>query len=373
MANDLIPAGRPRATDKQDYNIWPVAGRGGGGSVPYTPLSRYAFWLDHNEFATAIKKIIAQNVNFQVYSDNAGIYPVPFWVRIEQSNDCPPEIAMQASEISAGRTLYFSAASVPPYYLNTNFTSNPADFNYQNDQGRYAYFAYKGGGFGLARTSGFDAIFQSFVPQSPVLTGLWLNRLFRVGSQTDHTLYSDITVGLYDSSLKLVGIIGKLKKTYPLQYGNNPPVLFVDNGTTYYVTADDAQQYWVDIDQIHFVPDKPLPLKPGDTYYIGVMPDTYGSAFNYAIGANSDPVTGNANGSGRYIFGQAFSANKTGSLFTSVSPIGTDLSICFVTQRNTGRTAYTFMWNVTPAYMYNPDIYRNGQFNVLKEDFDQRM
>ncbi len=375
MANDLIPLGRPRNSEKKDFNIWPVGGRGGGGGIPSTAKTRYTFWLDHNVFATAIKKIIAQNVNFQVFSDPAGNFPVPFWLRIEQSNDCPSEIAMQASEIAATKTLYFSAASIPPYYLNTNFTGQPTDFNYQNDQGRYAYNAYSGNGFGLAKSGSgaFDAIFQSFVPQSPVLTGLWIKRLFRVGSQTDHTLYSDLTVGLYDSNLALVGVIGKLKKNYPMAYGNNPPVLSVNYNTVYYVTADDAQQYWVDIDQVQFIPDKPLPLKPNDTYYIGIMPDTFGTAFNYAVGSNADPTTGNYGGKGRYIFGQAFSANKTGAVFTSVSPIGTDLSIGFTTQRNTGRTAYTFIWQAGSNYMYDPDIYNQGQFQVLKEDFDQRI
>lgn len=234
------------------------------------------------------------------------------------------------------------------------------------------YNAYAGQGFGLARTGGFDAIFQSFVPQSPLLTGLWLKRLFRVGSTSDHTQYSDITINLYDSSFNLIGTIGKLKKGYPLQYGNSPNVVGVDYGTVWYVTADDGLKYWIDIDQIQFVPDKPLPLNPGATYYVGMMPDTYGSSFNYAVGDNCD-ANGNYNGLGRYIFGRAYTAVKSGGSFTSVTPIGTNMNVCFITQRNVGRTAYTFIWQPGSTVYWKDPATTPDQFKFIKENFDQRI
>jgi hypothetical protein len=374
MANDRIELGLPRNSVKKDYLVYGGGGFGGGGGATVAPSNRYSFWLDHNPFATAIRKLIAQNVNFEVYSDAAATLPLPMYCRIEQSNDCPDEIITLASEISAGRTLLLDPVTLPPpYYLNTKFLSNPTDFNYQNDQGRYVYNAYNGQGLGLAKTAAtaFDAIFQSFVPQSPTVTGVWLKRLFRVGSTSDHTLYSDITLGLYDSSLKLIGVLGKLKKTYPLQYGNNPPVIGVDYNTAFFVTADDAVQYWTDLDQIHFIPDTPLPVKVGGQYYVGIMPDTYGAAFNYAVGSNTD-VNGNYNGNGRYIFGQAFTAVKTAGVFTSVSAIGGNISACFVTQRNIGRTAYTFLWDNNSRYFYDPATFKD-QFKFVYEGFDQRI
>lgn len=370
---DLIPAGRPRNSTKKDLLLFVGGGFGGGGGATATGVTRYTYWIDHNPFATAIKRLIAQNVSFETYTDAGATIADTLYLRPEQSNDCPDEILKSAAEIAATRTLMFTGAQPPPYYINTKFLSNPTDFNYQNDQGRYVYNAYGSNGFGLGRTGSgaFDAIFQSFVPQSPVLTGVWLKDLFRIGSTSDHTLYSDITVGLYDSNLNLVGVIGKLKKTYPLQYGNNPPVIGVNYNNLLYVTADDAVQYWTNIDQIQFIPDKPIPTKIGATYYIGVMADTFGSSFNYGVGNNGD-TNGNYNGNGRYIYGQAFTANKTGAVFTSVSAIGTNLSICFVTQRNTGRTAYNFVWNSGANYWYDPTV-NIDQFKFVKEDFDQRI
>lgn len=370
---DLIPLGRPRNSVKKDLILYVGGGFGGGGLPTVTGVTRYTYWIDHNPFATSIRRLIAQNVSFETYTDAAATLPDTLYCRIEQSNDCPDEILKSQAEIDATRTLKFTGAQPPPYYINTKFLSNPTDFNFQNDQGRYVYDAYSGNGFGLAKTGSgaFDAIFQSFVPQSPVLTGVWLKDLFRVGSTSDHTLYSDITVGLYDSNLKLVSIIGKLKKIYPLQYGNNPPRIGVNYNNLLYVTADDAVQYWTQIDQIQFIPDKPIATKVGATYYIGVMPDTFGAAFNYAVGNNGDN-SGNYNGKGRYIFGQAYTAYKTGAVFTSVTPIATNQSICFVTQRNIGRTAYTFAWDNGANYWYDPATYID-QFKFVKEDFDQRI
>jgi hypothetical protein len=357
-----------------------------GASVPMNTApanGRYSFWIDHNPFATAITKLIAQNVSFSIYSawDTLFSRPlpgseVPVWIRIEDSNDCPPEIIQSASEIAAGRTVYLNPASVlPPYYLDTKYTKNASDFNYITDQGRYVVDAYSGSGFGMARTGAHSAIFQSFVPQSPVLTSIYLNRLFRTGSLVDATQYSDITVTLYDSALKPIGVIGKIKKNYPLQYGNNPSVLGVKFKQVTWVTLGDGSKVWTDIDTLQLFPDMPLPVKPGDTYYIGVAPDTFGASFNYSIGSNANTTDGKYNNRGRYIFGQAYAAFKTGSVFTSVTPIGTDLSICFSTQRNIGRTAYTFLWD-TPAtrYWIPPDqAYGRDQFKFVKENFDQRI
>ncbi len=385
MASDLIPLGRPRNTNKKDFALYnAVGGMGTIGGIQYAPSNgRFSFWIDHNPFATAIHKLVAQNVSFSIYSAWASGAPVPgteipMYLRIEQSNDTPLEVVTRPEEFTAGRTLYFDPSlpgGLPPYYLNTRFLTNPTDPDYVNDQGRYVFDAYDGRGFGLALTSGHEAIFQSFVPQSPILTGIWLKRLFRVGSTSDHTLYSDITVGLYDANLDLIGIIGKLKKEFPIEYGNNPSVLEPKYNTAWYTTADDSNEYWVDIDQIQLIPDKPLPLKPGDTYYIGIMPDSYGSSINYAVGGNSD-VNGNYNGRGRYIFGQAYVANKTGPDFTSVTPLNTDLSVCFTTQRNTGRTAYTFMWDNSVDRYWNPPTAAavfSDQFKFIKENFDQRI
>jgi hypothetical protein len=376
MARDRIELGIPRNTSKKDFILYSGGGLGGGASPTHPPNNRYSYWIDHNPFATAIRKLIAQNVSFEIYQDAAGTIGQPMYCRIEQSNDCPDEILMLASEISAGRTLYLDPASLPPpYYINTKFLSNPTDFNYQNDQGRYVYNAYNGSGFGLAKSGagGWDAIFQSFIPQSPILTGLWLKRLFRVGSTSDHTLFSDITVNLYDASFALVGTIGKLKKTYPLQYNNNPPVVGVNYNTVFFNTADDALQYWNDIDQIQFIPDKPIAVKAGQQYYIGVMPDTLAASITYAVGNNLD-TSGAYNGLGRYIYGQAYSANKTAGVFTSVTAAGAsgNQSICFVTQRNVGRTAYTFVWDSTSRYWYDPATFKD-QFKFVKEDFDQRI
>jgi len=379
MANDLIPLGRPRNSHKKDFLLFVfVGGRGGGGMDQSPPTNRYTYWIDHNPFATAIKQLVAQNVSFDIWStsDGFGDYtnPVDLWCRIEQSNDCPDEIALSADEIAATRTLSLPHTYLPPYYINTKFLSNPTDFNYQNDQGRYVYNAYSGNGFGLGRTAGgaFDAIFQSFVPQSPVVTGVWLKDLFRIGSTSDHTLYSNITLGLYDSSLNLVGTIGKLNKGYPLTYGNSPPIIGVNYNNLLYVTADDGHQYWTNIDQIQFVPDKPIPVKVGGQYYIGVIQDTLGTAFQYGVGNNADN-SGNYNSKGRYIFGQAYTATKTGAVFTSVSAIATNQSICFVTQRNTGRTAYNFIWNTAGNHYWNDPAQFTNQFKFVKEDFDQRI
>lgn len=387
MARSVIPTGRQRNSFKKDFVFYSGGGLGGGGSAIAMPSQRQTFWIDHNPFATAIRQLIVQNVSFEVYSAVVSGIPValsevPMWLHIDQSNDCPPEIIQSAAEIAATRTLYYDPSinfpgtgirEVAPYTVTTQFLTNPADFNYQNDQGRYVYNAYAGGGFGMAKTGAgaYDAILQSFVPTSPFLTGVWLKNIFRIGSTSDHTLYSDMNLNLYDSNGLFVAQIGKLSKRWPLAYLNTPPVTGVGWNSAGFTTADDGLQYWTTINEIHFIPNQPIAVTPGQTYYLGVRPDTYGATANYGVGANNNGAGGSYNGDGQYyLFGQAYTGVLSGSNMTSLSAIGTKLSICFVTQRNVGRTAYTFSWNVSPSYGYPTAL---DQFKFIKEDFDQRI
>lgn len=401
---DRNSQGVPQGGYKRDWTLYQGSGSGGGTSTTVTGTTRYTFWIDHSKYSTFVRKLITQNVSFNVYSDAGATLPQSVYIGVSQSDDIPDAVLQaQGLNISPGVT-------PTPYFINTTFLTQPTDFNYQNDQGRYVYNAYSGGGLGTGNNS---KVVQGFVPQSPGLTGVWFRDLFHVGSLTDHTLYNDLIVEIWatDKTVLARQVISK----FALQVDPS------DSNVESYVLADDGLQYWYEFNQrrVRFTqlqykvqsgdtlasiaaaygmgtptligynpqiadpnqisvgqlinlnpPGGVVKVIPGQTHYIVVKQDTSTAAHHYGIGSNTG--SGGAwdgNLSAYYINGQAYTAPYASTVLTAV---GTNISICFVTQRNNGRTAITFQWASAAYYWYNPAGFTD-QFRFVKEDTDKRI
>jgi len=377
------PIGRPRNTFKQDYEVFLGGGSGAGGAVTVAGTNRYTYWVDHNPFAAFIRRLVTENVDFTIYKSATpvgGGYYLPtlgteadLYVSFDQSNDRPDEMYNDA-EVSKKNIVKVPGSILPPYYFNTTTIKQPVDPKYVTDQGNFNYYAYVSNGQGIAKTGVNDFQAQSFIPTSPILSSVFLRDIFKVGTTSDPTLYRDIIVEIWDSNRNFYANLGIIPKEYiPGAKPNNYTDVNGNRITTavdHFVTATDSNQYWIEIEEARCIPKQPIKLVPGQTYYIVIRHLSPTANFLYAVGANTDN-TGQANGLGRYIFGGAFSGSGVaGSNTLSAAPA--NVSLCFTTQRNSGRTAVTFFWS-NPAYYWNDPGQPAGkfQFQFVKEDFDQ--
>jgi len=373
--------GRARNTFKQDYEVYLGGGSGAGLPVVPTVVQRYTFWVDHNPFATLIRRLITRNNDFTIWKSayDAGGFYLPnygseadLYVSFDQSNDRPDEMFTRADQISTGKVVKVPGSLLPPYYFNTTTIKQPVDPAFVTDQGNFNYYAFQSNGQGVARTGGPDFLAQSFVPTSPVLTSMFLRDIFHVGASTDPTTYRDIIIELWDSNRNFYANLGIIPKNYVA--GSKPNNHIDANGnrittaTDTWITATDSLNYWIEIAEARCIPKQPIKLVPGQTYYIVIRHTSPAASFLYGVGANTDN-SGNYNGQGRYIFGGAFSGTGVAGA-NSITAAPANISLCFTTQRNIGRTAITFWWE-SPSYWWtSPDTFK-GQFEFVKEDFDQ--
>ncbi len=373
--------GRPRNTFKQDYEVFLGGGMGGGGPVTQTGVTRFTYWVDHNPFATFIRRLITQNVAFEIFKSatlSGGIYfpdvgsEADLYVSFDQSNDRPDEMFTKASELSARRVVVVPGSQAPPYYFVTTTIKQPVDPKYVTDQGNFVYDAYGSNGQGIAKTGVNDFQAQSFVPTSPLLTSIFIRNLFHIGITSDPTRYRDIIIELWDSNRNFYANLGIIPKEYV--QGSKPNNHIDANGNKIttaidtYVTASDSLQYWINLDEARCIPAQPIKVVPGQTYYIVLRHTSPISDFLYAVGANTDS-NGVYNGNGRYIYGAAYTGvGVAGS--NSITAAGTNISLCFTTQRNVGRTAITFYWG-NGSYWWDDPNFGFPHFEFVKEDFDQ--
>ena len=356
--------GRGNNTFKQDYTLFLGGGRGGGGGLVPTGVTNYTYWIEHNPFAAFIRRMITQNVSFEICSDSAGLHPVDLYVRFDDSNDAPDEKFTDPVEIAAGRSVRVPASQLPPYYFITNTIKSITDPRAVADQGYYVYNAYQSNGVPISTTS-FAYVAQSFVPTSPLLKEVFIKDIFRVGSTSDHTLYRPIIFELWDSNRNFYANLAIVRPQYSANNQTDVNGNRVTTLTDTYVTADDSVQYWTNIVEAGLIPKVPIKVTPYATYYIVARHLTPTSSALYAIGSNADS-SGNYNGQGRYIYGQAYVGNGT-----TVTAVGSNISLCFETIRTNQRTAVRFYWG-NPAYYWVADpVYLPGEFQLIKEDFDQ--
>jgi hypothetical protein len=376
--------GRARNTFKRDYSVFLGGGMGAGGAVTPAGVKRYTFWVDHNPFATLIRRLITKNEDFTIYKTGTpvggGFYIGDFgseadlYVSFDQSNDRPDEMFTDPGELAAKRIVLVPGATLPPYFFVTTTIKQPVDPKFVTDQGNFVYPAYQSNGLGIAKTGTNDFIAQSYVPTSSLLTSLFIRDIFHVGASTDPTTYRDIIVELWDANRNFYANLGIIPKNFVL--GSKPNNWVDVNGnkittaTDTWITATDALNYWIEIAEARCIPAQPIKVVPGATYYIVLRHTSPAASYLYGVGANTDS-NGNYNNLGRYIYGAAFSGTGVaGSNSLTATP--TNVSICFTTQRNVGRTAITFYWGNAGYLWNNPDLIAGrGQFRFEKEDFEQ--
>lgn len=376
--------GRARNSFKRDYEVFLGGGMGAGGAVTPAGVTKYTFWVDHNPFATFIRRLITQNVDFTIYKAGtpigSGYYDPTYgseadlYVSFDQSNDRPDEMFTDPAQLAAKKVVIVPGSQLPPYYFITTTVKQPVDPKYVTDQGNFVYDAYQSNGLGIAKTGTNDFIAQSFVPTSPFLTSIFIRDIFHVGASTDPTQYRDIIVELWDANRGFYANLGIIPKNFVL--GSKPNNHIDANGnkittvTDTYITATDSLQYWIDIAEARCIPAQPIKVVPGANYYIVLRHTSPAASYLYGVGANTGS-DGYYNGLGRYIYGAAYSGSGVaGSNTLTATP--SNVSICFTTQRNVGRTAITFYWGNTGYFWNDPDqIAGRGQFRFEKEDFEQ--
>jgi hypothetical protein len=138
----------------------------------------------------------------------------------------------------------------------------------------------------------------------------------------------------------------------------------------FWQTADDSLVYWTELQNIT-IPFIPLTkLVVGSTHYFCIKQDTSSVAHHYGVGSDTNSA-GNWDGNTKayYINGQAFTAPYASTVLTAV---GTNISLCFLTLRNNGRTAVTFLWDSASYYWYDPAS-NFDQFRFVKSDTDRRI
>lgn len=370
--------GRPRNTFKRDYIVFLGGGMGSGAPLTITGKTKHSFWIDHNPFATVIRRLVTKNVSFEIWKlatpIGGGLYTeVPgseadLYVAFDQSNDRPDEMFTDSGELASGRVVKVPPSIPPPYFFDTTTIKQPTDPKYITDQGNFVYYSYDGSGQGVARTGVNDFQAQSFIPTSPLLTSLFLRDLFHVGTSTDPTLYRDITVELWDSNRNFYANVGIIPKTGPIDQYTDANGNLITTVSDSWIVGTDSVQYWVEIQEVRFVPAQPIKLVPGQTYYIIIRHATPTASYLYAVGSNS-ASGGGYNGKGRYIYGGAYSGTGVAGA-NSITAAPANVSLCFSTQRNIGRTAATFYWGNAGYFWVDPDQFK-GQFIFVKEDFDQ--
>lgn len=373
--------GKARNTFKQDYIVYLGGGMGGGGAVTQAGVDRYTYWIDHNPFATLIRRLITINHSFELWSSASwngfgysAVYgtEVPLYVSFDQSNDRPPEMFTDAAELTSRRVVLVPPSQPPSYYFNTTTVKQPVDPRYITDQGNFVYYAYQSNGQGVAKTGVNDFQAQSFVPTSPLITSVFLRDIFHLGDYTNPARFRDIIVELWDSNRNFYANLGIIPKEFVA--GSKPNNHTDVNGnrittvTDTWVTASDSINYWIEIEEARFIPKQPIKVVPGQTYYIVVRHTSPIADFLYAVGSNANGL-GTYNGLGRYIYGGAFSGVGVAGANT-VTAAPANLSLCFTTQRNVGRTAATFYWG-NPNFWWSDPNSGEAQFEFIKEDFDQ--
>lgn len=367
MDNGKNTIGRANNTFKQDYTLYLGGGLGGGGSPIPTVVTSYTYWVEHNPFAAFIRRMITENVSFEITSDSGGLNAVDLYVRFDDSNDAPDEKFTDPIEIAAGRSVKIPKTQLPPYYFITNTIKPITDPRAVADQGFYVYSAYQTNGINVSTTT-FAYVAQSFVPTSPLLKEVFIKDIFRVGSTSDHTLYRDIIFELYDANRLFYANLGIVTKLFSanntVDVNGNKITTSVDTS----VIADDAIRYWTNILELGIIPKVPIKVVPGQTYYIVARHTSPAASALYAIGSNTD-TSGAYNGQGRYIYGAAYVGNGT-----TVTAVGTNISLCFETVRTNQRTAVRFYWG-NGGYYWPGDPSSvpalAGQFQLIKEDFDE--
>lgn len=370
--------GRARNTFKQDYEVNLGGGMGAGAPMTITGRTKYNFWIDHNPFATVIRRLVTKNVSFEIFKQatplGGGLYQeVPgteadLYVAFDQSNDRPDEMFTDAAELAAGRVVKVAGSINPPYFFDTTTIKQPVDPKYITDQGNFVYAAYESSGQGVARTSVNDFSAQSFIPTSPLLTSIFLRDIFHLGITSDPTLYRDIIIELWDSNRNFYANLGIVKKTWPVSGSTDVNGNRITTAIDTYVTATDSLQYWIELQDVRCIPAQPIKVVPGQTYYIVIRHTSPIASYLYAVGSNS-ASGGGYNGKGRYIYGGAYSGvGVAGSNTITAAPA--NINLCFTTQRNVGRTAPNFYWGDASYFWANPDQFK-GQFEFVKEDFDQ--
>jgi hypothetical protein len=151
---DKNPQGYPLAGYKRDFNLYIGGGSGGGGIATVTGTTRYTFWVDFSKFDVAIRRLITQNVSFEIWKDSGLMLPAPFYIDVGMSNDRPDDAIRAAISGGANNAVLIdSATTPPPYFLNINFLTQPTDSNYQTDQGRWNYPQYNGNGLGTGNST----------------------------------------------------------------------------------------------------------------------------------------------------------------------------------------------------------------------------
>ena len=382
---DKKSAAIPLNTFKQDYNFIAVQGGRGGGLLPSTGCSRYTFWIDYDPFDVNNRRLITQNVSFQVFSDSHGTTPIVPYIIVGQSNDIPDEQVV-VGNTSQGESIIIPSPTQPPYYLDTKFTSQPVNTNYQNDQGRYTYAGYAGYGYGFGQT---QMVGQAFVPEQPKLTGFFLRELFHTNT-TDHTTFFALNLELWDANHNFYAHLGTLQPTY--NSAVQPTGLTTDSACTAYCnnltynTADDGHNYWISLNSLGVQLTNPISVTPGATYYIMVRLSTLTAANYYFLGHNANNTV--YSGLGRYtaynqhgvaVSAHAVVANDGSSTFSNLVDANSfPLDFPFITQGNVGRTAITFWWanQANPTSMYwqgEPTGSLSGQFKFIHLDYDQRI
>jgi len=357
VIGDKKAIGKRTNTLKRDFilYIFTLGVGGGGQGVVQTGVDRYTFWVDHNRFATVITKFLCRNQNFKVFS-NATQHPdhplfipgdvAPMWIDITQSNDKTIE-----QILSDGK--YIEPSTVLPYDLDVEIVTQPKEKDFFTDQGRYVFNSYNDVGFGLGNN---EKIVQSFVPKSPILTGIWLKRLYRSGNLNDVNRYHNIVVEVWDKNKNIISTMIINKKAGQLKRQ--------DYKKEFFFTISGVN-YWIDLDEVRVRPSGIVRLEEGLTHYICVKQDKPTNDNDYFVGSNSN--NGIYNERGHYIYGEASTAPYN---LTTLTPIGPNLDICFKTERNVGRMAVTFYWGNNSFWWYNP-VDHKDQFKFVKEDFDE--
>lgn len=353
-SGDKLQLATPLNSHRQDWEFFPFLPGRGAVSAGAAGVSRYTFWIDYDPFDISNRQLITQNFSFQVFIDS-GLVPITPLIIADQSNDIPDEVVEQATlGLPTGGSVSLARASItqpnvpaqanqPPYFIDTLFTSQPRDSNYQNDQGYYSIAGWKGFGIGFGVTNMFA---QAFVPMQPQLTGLYWQNIFHTNTP-DHTTYEQVNFELWTGTGFYAHIGGLLPKYNPALGSNG----FITDGTCEitcddfsYLTGDDGNIYWTTLEQPSIRPNAPISMTPGQTYYLVVRLATLTASTYYFLGTNTT-ASGLYSGTGRYIFGSAYSApDGVASYSQIVDANGTAINFPFITQGNVGRTAITFWW-----------------------------
>lgn len=379
---DKRSAAIPINTFKQDYNLIRfVGGRGGGGGMA-TGVTRYTFWLDCDPFDVFNRYLISQNVGFEVFSDSGLTTQIVPHIIVGQSNDIPDEM-VKVGNTAVGDSVIIPSPSTPPYYLNTKFTSQPVNANFQNDQGKYSMAGYDGYGTGFGHT---QMVGQAFVPMQSKLTGFFWQELFHTNT-TDHTTFFPLVFELWDSNHNFYAHLGTLQPTY--NSAVQPSGLTTDSyckaycNNLSYNTADDSNKYWITLSQLGIQLTTPVNVTPGQTYYLMVRQQTLSAANYYFLGNNTNSASAYS-GNGRYtaydqtgaaVSAHAIIATDGSSTFSNLVDVHSfPVDFPFITQGNIGRIAVTFWWgNASSSYWAAPPSSYPGIFKFIHLDFDQRI